>query len=189
MTDETVSRGQRLLSIARASISAALGKPLDVDESGEWLQEQGASFVTLRQSGQLRGCIGTLEAYRPLLADVKANAQLAALRDPRFPSLKLSELGMTQIEVSVLTPKQPLDFVSEAHAREQLQPGVDGVLLEYGNYRGTFLPQVWEQLPSADEFMRQLKRKAGLPMDFWSDDLKLYRYRVEKWSEAAPAER
>lgn len=184
MRNPTTIHGEKLLPIARASISTALGKAATADESGAWLQERGASFVTLKQHGLLRGCIGTLEAYRTLLADVKANAQAAALRDPRFPPLQLAELDITVIEVSVLTPKQPLAFESEAHARAQLQPGIDGLVFEYGRFHSTFLPQVWEQLPDAGEFMRQLKRKVGLPPDFWADGIKLYRYRVEKWSEA-----
>lgn len=189
MSDQTENRGQILLPIARASIAATLGQPFNADESARWLQERGASFVTLKQNDQLRGCIGTIEAHRTLLADVRANAQAAALRDPRFSPLTLAELDITRIEVSVLTPKEQLTFDSEGQARGQLHPGVDGVLLEYGSYRGTFLPQVWEQLPSTDEFMRQLKRKAGLPMDFWAEGIKLYRYRVEKWSETDDPER
>ncbi|MBS1186179.1 MAG: hypothetical protein H6R04_197 [Burkholderiaceae bacterium] len=183
MDDDTEDRGRILLPIARSSISAALGQPADADESAPWLTEPGACFVTLRKNQQLRGCIGTLEAYRPLLLDVKANAQAAALRDPRFSPLKQAEFSQIQIEVSLLTPKEPLQFTSEAHALEQLQPEVDGVIIEYGRHRSTFLPQVWEQLPSAAEFMKHLKQKAGLPGDFWSEELAIYRYRVSKWAE------
>lgn len=183
MDDAQTRRGQVLLQIARAAISSALGKPVSVDETPAWLQEPGASFVTLKRGQKLRGCIGSLEAHRPLLQDVKANAQAAALRDPRFAPLTLAELDRTQIEVSLLTPKEPLLFTSETDACEQLHPGIDGVLLEYGGHRGTFLPQVWEQLPSKTEFMRHLKQKAGLPQDFWADGIKLYRYHVQKWSE------
>ena len=189
MSDDIAQQGQILLPIARSSISTALGKPWQADESAPWLKEPGASFVTLKRGEKLRGCIGSLEAHRPLLLDVKANAQAAALRDPRFAPLTLIELDSTHIEVSVLTPKEPLSFTSEAHAHEQLRPGIDGVLLEYGRNRGTFLPQVWEQLPTAVEFLRHLKQKAGLPQDFWAKDLRLFRYQVQKWSEAnAPKE-
>ncbi|MBS1169260.1 MAG: hypothetical protein H6R01_178 [Burkholderiaceae bacterium] len=183
MDDDTEDRGRVLLPIARSSISTALGQPADADESAPWLAEPGACFVTLRQNRQLRGCIGTLEAYRPLLQDVKANAQAAALRDPRFSPLKRAEFSQIQIEVSLLTPKETLQFTSEAHALEQLQPDVDGVIIEYGRHRSTFLPQVWEQLPSVAEFMLHLKQKAGLPGDFWSEELAIYRYRVSKWAE------
>lgn len=180
----STDRGEILLSIARASISAALGRTHTADENAVWLQELGASFVTLTQDGQLRGCIGTLEARRSLLVDVKTNAVAAALRDPRFLPLTASELDRTEIEVSLLSPMQALRFNSEAHALDQLLPGVDGVVLEFGRYRSTFLPQVWEQLPTASEFIAHLKHKAGLPADFWAEGLQLSRYSVSKWKES-----
>jgi uncharacterized protein len=186
MSEIAVKSGEVLLPIARSSISTALGKPLKVDESRKWLHEQGASFVTLKQNEELRGCIGSLEAHRSLLLDVKANAQAAAFRDPRISPLTIEELDITRIEVSILSPKEPLAFTSEAHADEQLQPGIDGVTIEYGRHRSTFLPQVWEQLPSTKEFMMHLKQKAGLPHNFWSEDLKIFRYTVQKWAEADP---
>lgn len=184
MSNEFRARGNELLLIARDSISSAMGLPHGVEFSSPWLQQQGASFVTLQQDLKLRGCIGTLEPHRSLLHDVRANAQSAAMLDPRFPSLKPQELDHTIIEVSVLTPKVPLLFASETDVHEQLLPGIDGILIEYGHLRGTFLPQVWDQLPGKIEYMRQLKMKVGLPQDFWSEHLKIYRYRVTKWSEA-----
>lgn len=182
----STDRGQTLLAIAHASISTALGQPLQAAEDAHWLQQWGASFVTLTQHGQLRGCIGTLQARRSLLADVKSNAVSAALHDPRFLPLKASELAHTEIEVSVLSAMQALQFENEQHALDQLQPGVDGIALEYAHHRGTFLPQVWEQLPSKQDFLAQLKRKAGLPPGFWSEKLKLYRYSVAKYKESQP---
>jgi uncharacterized protein len=186
---QSASPGSTLLSIARASISTALGRPHAVAENAAWLHELGASFVTLTQQGQLRGCIGTVQSHRTLLTDVKANAVAAALRDTRFAPLTLRELATTRIEVSLLSPMQTLRFESEAHALAQLQPGVDGVLLEFEEYRSTFLPQVWEQLPTRSEFMAHLKHKAGLPPDFWAAGLRLQRYTVSKWkeSEIAPS--
>lgn len=175
--------GHTLLPIARAAISSALGRPHPAMEDALWLQEFGATFVTLTQAGQLRGCIGTLEARRPLLADVKANAVAAALQDPRFAPLRAGELVHTEIEVSLLSAMQPLQFESEAHALDQLQPGIDGVVFEFERYRSTFLPQVWEQLPSASEFIAHLKHKAGLPPDFWASGVRLQRYTVSKWKE------
>lgn len=175
--------GTILLPIARAAISTALGRTRVAAEDAVWLQELGASFVTLTQQGQLRGCIGTLEARRSLLADVKANAVAAALRDPRFLPLAVTELEYTEIEVSLLSPMRAMHFDSEAHALAQLRPGIDGVVLEFQHYRSTFLPQVWEQLPSAPEFMAHLKRKAGLPADFWAKGMRLQRYGVRKWKE------
>jgi AmmeMemoRadiSam system protein A len=175
--------GTTLLPIARAAISVALGRRIEVAEHGVWLQELGACFVTLMQDGQLRGCIGTLEACRTLLADVKENAVAAAVRDPRFPPLTAGELARTDIEVSVLSPMQALHFDTEMQALAQLRPGIDGLVLEFEHYRSTFLPQVWAQLPAAEEFIAQLKRKAGLPPHFWSEGLRLRRYTVSKWKE------
>ena len=182
MSSET---GVALLAIARSAIAQALGKPAAaVPEDDPTLQRTGACFVTLTQQGRLRGCIGSLQASRSLLADVKANAVAAALHDPRFPALSVSEMDRTEIEVSLLSPLQPVGFTSESHALAQLRPGVDGVVLEYGRHRSTFLPQVWEQLPNASEFIAHLKAKAGLPTDFWAHDLKLQRYQVSKWKES-----
>jgi len=173
-----------LLPAARGVISNALGKHTgSVDESAPWLHEKGASFVTLTMHQHLRGCIGTLEAHRPLLFDVKENAYAAAFRDPRFSPLTLAELDATEIEISLLSAQQPLSFNSEHDALAQLRPAVDGVVFEYGRYRSTFLPQVWEQLPDAGTFMAHLKHKAGLRPDFWNDEVRLYRYTVTKLKE------
>ena len=176
--------GHILLPIARATLSTALGHPLEAPEQAAWLQESGACFVTLTQRGQLRGCIGTLEAHRTLLADLKANALAAAFADPRFLPLSAGELVQTEIEVSLLSALQTMQFESEAHALAQLQPGIDGVVFEFAHHRSTFLPQVWEQLPSVPEFMAQLKRKAGLPPDFWAAGVRLQRYSVSQWKES-----
>ena len=184
MSTESANAGAILLPLARAAISTALGRPCTAAEDALWLQESGACFVTLTQQGQLRGCIGTLQAHRCLLADIKSNAVAAALHDPRFAPLTLAELAPTRIEVSLLSPLQPLHFVSEADALAQLRPGIDGVVFEFERYRSTFLPQVWEQLPSAREFMAHLKRKAGLAPDFWAKGVRLSRYTVSKWTEA-----
>jgi len=186
MHTDTVNTGQGkiLLPIARASISSALGRAYPADEQSPWLKEQGACFVTLTQNGELRGCIGTLEAHRSLLQDVKANAQAAALRDPRFAPLLAAELDNTEVEVSLLSAIKPLQFFSEQDALAQLKAGVHGVVFEYGQHRSTFLPQVWEQLPDVAEFMAHLKRKAGLPADFWAQEVRLSWYSVSKWKES-----
>ena len=173
-----------LLPIARAAIAQALGRKQGAAEDAPWLQEWGATFVTLTQQGRLRGCIGSLQARRSLLADVKANAVAAALQDPRFAPLTAQELDATQVEVSLLSALQPMVFSSEADALAQLRAGVDGVVLEYGRHRSTFLPQVWEQLPEATQFMAHLKRKAGLPEDFWAPEVTLQRYTVHKFRES-----
>jgi AmmeMemoRadiSam system protein A len=178
------NRGQTLLSIARASIVSARDGFHSADDGAPWLYEMGACFVTLTQQGDLRGCIGTLEARRSLVADVRANAIAAAFHDPRFPPLVERELDVTEIEVSLLSPMQALSFSSEAEALAQLRPEVDGVVFEFGARRSTFLPQVWEQLPTPDAFMAHLKRKAGLPGGFWAEDVRLLRYTVSKWKES-----
>ncbi|MDP2963592.1 MAG: AmmeMemoRadiSam system protein A [Sulfurimicrobium sp.] len=180
----STEQGKILLAIARATISSALGKAMQADESPPWLQEPGATFVTLTQQGELRGCIGSLEAHRPLLVDVKANALAAAFRDPRFPPLIADELDRTQVEVSLLSPLSPIVFNSEEDALAQLQPEVDGIVFEYEFYRSTFLPQVWEQLPQPAEFMAHLKHKAGLSPGFWDTNVRLFRYTVNKWKES-----
>jgi AmmeMemoRadiSam system protein A len=177
-------RGGVLLPIARASISSALGRVQQADEQAVWLQEKGACFVTLTQQGELRGCIGTLEAHCSLLQDVKANAHAAAFRDPRFAPLSAAELDETEVEISLLSTMQPLQFSGERDALTQLKPGVHGVVFEYGRHRSTFLPQVWEQLPSVVEFMAHLKYKAGLPPDFWAEEVRLSWYTVSKWKES-----
>ena len=177
-------RGSVLLPIARAAISNVLSVPHSADESASWLTEHGACFVTLTQHGELRGCIGTLQAHRPLLEDVKANAVAAALHDPRFPALRPAELDYTEVEISLLSPATNMSFESEADAGTQLRQGIDGIIFQYRHYRSTFLPQVWEQLPQPRDFMAHLKHKAGLSPAFWSEDVKLSRYGVVKWREA-----
>lgn len=179
-----IDPGPTLLALARAEISRALGRPMSVDGSAPWLQRPGASFVTLTQNGELRGCIGSLEAHRPLLQDVQANALAAAFHDPRFAPVTRDELDTIRVEVSLLSPSEALVFADEAAALAQLRPQVDGVIFEYGPHRSTFLPQVWEQLPDAKAFMAHLKRKAGLAPDFWDTTVRLSRYSVRKWREA-----
>jgi uncharacterized protein len=178
-----VERGVVLLPIARAAIARMLNVPHTADESAPWLAEHGACFVTLTQFGELRGCIGSLQAHRPLLDDVKNNAVSAAMRDPRFAPLNTEEFDITEIEISLLSPSQEIQVRDEADALAQMRPGVDGIVFEYGRYRSTFLPQVWKDLAQPRDFLAMLRRKAGLPDDFWADDVKLSRYSVTKWRE------
>ena len=175
--------GQSLLTIARNAIATQLGDAAKTVTPHPDLARPAASFVTLTQNGQLRGCIGSLEAYRPLASDVSENAVAAAFRDPRFPPLTPGELDRTRIEVSLLEAPEAMDFVDEADAIAQLHPGVDGLILTHNGRRSTFLPQVWETLPEPRLFMERLKLKAGLPADFWDKDVKLARYGVQKWKE------
>ncbi|MCR4303763.1 MAG: AmmeMemoRadiSam system protein A [Gallionella sp.] len=179
----TIERGNILLPIARAAISRVLNVPHTADETAPWLTEHGACFVTLTQSGELRGCIGSLQAHRPLLADVKSNAVSAALHDPRFTPLCAEELDITTVEISLLSATQAMEVRDEADALAQLRPNIDGIVFEYGHYRSTFLPQVWESLAQPRQFLAMLRRKAGLPDDFWAEGVKLSRYTVTKWSE------
>jgi AmmeMemoRadiSam system protein A len=174
--------GATLLRLARAAIGERLGQPAPAD-AGHARQEPGATFVTLTQQGNLRGCIGSLEAHRPLAQDVRENALAAAFRDPRFSPLAVEEFEFTSIEVSLLTPALPLAFRDEADFMGQLRPGVDGIVFQYGRHRSTFLPQVWESLPEPAQFMQQLKRKAGLPPNFWHQEVTIARYEVTKWKE------
>jgi len=177
-------RGEVLLPIARAAIARVLNVPHTADESAPWLAEHGACFVTLTQFGELRGCIGSLQAHQPLLADVKGNAVSAALQDPRFTPLSAEEFDITTVEISLLSSTQAMEVRDEADALAQLRPGVDGIVFEYGRYRSTFLPQVWESLAQPRDFLGMLRRKAGLPDDFWAAEVKLSRYTVTKWSES-----
>ncbi|MBI4190151.1 MAG: AmmeMemoRadiSam system protein A [Betaproteobacteria bacterium] len=175
--------GVVLLPLARASIAAQLGTTLAVHDAADWLRHTGACFVTLMQRGELRGCIGTLEAHRALGEDVKANAVAAAFRDPRFAPLEKHEFEMISVEVSVLSAVESLVFRNEEDALAQLKPEIDGVIFEYGYHRSTFLPQVWEDFSDPRVFLGHLKYKAGLPPDFWDPTVKLSRYTVIKWSE------
>jgi AmmeMemoRadiSam system protein A len=181
-----------VLQIARGAIEQALGVGGAVapPESSlpAWLREVGCAFVTLRRNGELRGCIGSLEAYRPLAEDIARNAVGAALNDRRFPPVTADELKSLDVEVSLLSPPVPLPCADEDDAMAKLRPGIDGVVIEFGRQRATFLPQVWENLPDARSFLRELKCKAGLPGDFWHPDLRVRRYGVEKHCERETVE-
>jgi AmmeMemoRadiSam system protein A len=174
--------GAALVTLARSAIGAEFGRPKSSAEHAE-LERLGATFVTLRMSDDLRGCIGTLEPVRNLRHDVQENARRAAFSDPRFPPLSQAELDAVDVEVSLLGASETMIFDDEDHLIAQLRPGVDGLILSYGLRRGTFLPQVWESLPEPQGFLRELKRKAGLPHDFWHRNLEVARYTVEKWTE------
>ncbi len=179
-----------LLTLARETITQAVyDHPLPTvpaEQMTERLRAPGASFVTLHtKAGALRGCIGSLSAYRPLVEDVQSNALAAAFRDPRFLPVTARELPNLEIEVSVLSEPQPLVFDGPEDLVRKLRPGVDGVVLQKGWHRATFLPQVWEQLPSPETFLEQLCYKAGLPKDAWRfPGVEVEIYQVEKFAEA-----
>lgn len=174
-----------LLDIARRSIRQGLeqSRPLsvDADEYDKPLRAQRASFVTLNLNGMLRGCIGHLEATQPLVEDVADNAFSAAFRDPRFAPVSSQEFESLELHISVLTPAEPLACSSEKDLLMKLRPYRDGLILSEGVHRGTFLPSVWEQLPDPKDFLRHLKRKAGLADDHWSEKLAVYRYETESF--------
>lgn len=174
---------QLLLKVARDSIAHGLKhhRPLPVDPSShpKELQAVRATFVTLERRGQLRGCIGNLKASLPLVHDVAENAFSAAFRDPRFDPMTEEELKNLDIHISVLSAPEQMSFSSEADFLKQLRPGVDGIILQEGWNRGTFLPSVWEELPNPADFLKHLKLKAGLPMNYWSDTMAAWRYTTE----------
>jgi AmmeMemoRadiSam system protein A len=143
-----------------------------------------ASFVTLNIADRLRGCIGRLEATRPLVEDLADNAFSAAFRDPRFPPLSALEYTQIALHVSILSPATELEFNDQADLVRRIRPGIDGLILIEGSHRGTFLPSVWESLPEPREFIAQLKVKAGLPADYWSDRIKVLRYTTESFGRA-----
>ena len=186
MSGSTEGRGVLLLKLAREVLEENLleeGVSYAPPEE-TWLYEDGATFVTLKLAGKLRGCIGSIEPQRAIVDDVRRNAVAAAFRDPRFPALTAKELQRVQIEVSLLSPVEPLAAASQEELLACLRPGTDGVVLNCGPRRSTFLPQVWKQLKTPAEFLLGLKRKAGLDTEFWSSDLEFGRYTVEKWAEA-----
>ncbi len=170
----------RLSDIARESIKHGLehGKALAVrvDEWPQSLRSLGASFVTLKKRQTLRGCIGNLEASRPLVEDVAENAYAAAFRDPRFPALTEKEFDQLEIGISVLSRPETMTFHTQEDLIDQLRPGVDGLILTDGIRRGTFLPSVWENIPDRRNFIEQLKRKVGLDAEYWSNKIRVERY-------------
>ncbi len=199
MTAQTSSRslspeeGRWLLRLAREALEHGVRgqelPPLNWDVLPPRLREPGATFVTLYEGGNLRGCIGGLEPRWPLAEDVRVHALAAALQDPRFPPVTPQELPNIKIEISVLSPLQILEYQTPEDLLRQLRPGMDGVLLEdpERGVRATFLPQVWEKLPDPRAFLSHLALKAGLPPDAWlRRPLRIWRYQVEELHEGEP---
>jgi AmmeMemoRadiSam system protein A len=188
-------QGGYLLKVARRTIEEALELPGTggIDRPGraemdhpDWLEAPAAAFVTLHtRSGDLRGCIGSLIARRSLIEDVRSNALAAAFEDPRFPRLTADELPGIVIEVSVLTAPEPLSYAGAEELVHKLTPNIDGVILEQGRHRATFLPQVWDQLPMPEEFLNHLCYKAGLSATAWrKGDLAVSTYQVQEFEES-----
>jgi len=180
---------RQLLTLARASIQhglthrqALLPKQENFDDH---LLENGAAFVTLEKHHELRGCIGSVEAYRPLVEDVAEHAWNAAFADPRFNPLTSNEFIVLQIEISVLTQPEDMNVTSEEDLKQQLVPGRDGLIIRDGFHRGLFLPAVWDKLPDVESFLSHLMQKAGLPTGYWSDTITFQRFYSFEFNDAA----
>jgi len=184
----TEEQGKFLLALARKNIASYLseGHKLKIEngESQDWLKENGAVFVTLQLDGALRGCIGSLTAYRSLNDDLISHSYNAAFEDPRFPPLAIEEFESVKIEVSVLSKRKPVDYVDYDDLKLLIKPFHDGVYLIHGAHSATFLPQVWEQLPDFDLFFRHLCLKAGLlPEVMKTAHPQIEKYSVQKFKE------
>ncbi|MFN8039822.1 MAG: AmmeMemoRadiSam system protein A [Acidimicrobiales bacterium] len=178
-----------LLDLAVTAIRARLeGQRLQIDHArlSPTLAAPGASFVTLREGDRLLGCIGTIQPTDPLADDVAHNAEQAAFADPRLPALTPTEFEVMEVKVSVLSPLERLAVRSPAELAAVVVPGADGLLLDSRRAHGTFLPSVWEQLPSVDDFLHHLWRKAGLRPFAWPDDLQVLRYRTLEFGDPGP---
>ncbi len=186
MSNLTTKEREILLQIAERAISRRAQEEsvpaLELESLTPRLQQTGASFVTLTLASRLRGCIGSLTGRRPLAQDVQENALAAAFHDPRFPPLRAAELATLTLESSVLSAPQPLSYDGPEELLAKLRPGIEGVVLQHGIRRATFLPQVWEQLREPREFLSHLCAKAGLPRDAWRQpEIKISTYQVEKF--------
>jgi hypothetical protein len=179
-----------VIALAKAAILVALNQPEDFDlenalKSYPALEENGAAFVTINKepNEQLRGCIGSLQAYRPLYKDIIMNAQAAALRDPRFLPLGVEELDQISIEVSILSEPQALQYADIDDLKRKVVPFEDGIVLKLHGKQATYLPQVWEQLPKFDDFFSSLCMKANLSSNCLSQHPEISTYRVKKYKE------
>lgn len=176
---------QQLREIALSSILHGLDKgeplPIKLSTYDNDLQTKRATFVTLHKHKQLRGCIGILEPLRPLVEDIAHNAFAAAFSDSRFPPVTADEIDQLDIHISILATPQEIVFSSEADLVAQLQPGIDGLIIQEGNHRGTFLPSVWDAVENKQEFLNHLKQKSSLPANYWSDSIRIQRYTVEEF--------
>ena len=191
MSDEDrLTPEERLLLLEQARRSLELGvcavplEPLRLEDFPLRLRQHGVTFVTLTIDGKLRGCVGALEAYQPLVEDVREHALAAAFEDYRFAPVRSDELEDISIEISRLTTPQPLDYDNPEDLLKKLNRGIDGVVLKDGLRRATFLPQVWQKLPSPITFLEHLCQKMGAPPDLWRRQiLEVLIYQVEEFHE------
>jgi AmmeMemoRadiSam system protein A len=179
----TPEQGQALLALARASIASGFGGHKPEHSKEPWLNEPGATFVSLHQRGDLRGCVGNIRPLPSLYESVVRNARAAAFDDSRFAPLPEKELAGTKLEVTVLSPLEKVPVDSEEDALAKLRPGTDGVVLSYQGRNAVFIPQMWEQLPDPKEFLHHLKRKARFPDD-WRPGMSIERFTAEHWEES-----
>ena len=147
------------------------------------LDEEGACFVTLEKDGMLRGCIGSIVAHRPLITDLVENTRNAAFNDKRFNPVTAEEVDGLKVNVSILTPAYKIDFENEEDLLNKITPNKDGIIIIDGEHQGVYLPSVWEELPDKKEFLNSLKEKAGLEKDYWSNELKAYRFETIYFKE------
>jgi AmmeMemoRadiSam system protein A len=190
MTDATLTEEEKrtLLDLARHALEDGVRgqklAPLDLPSLSPRLQACGASFVTLKINGNLRGCIGVLEPCQALVEDVREHAIAAALQDFRFPVVCPEELPLIKLEISRLTVPLALEYCSPADLLANLRSGIDGVVLRDGPRRATFLPQVWEKLPDPADFLDSLCYKLGVAPDLWrKKHLDVLVYQVEEFHE------
>lgn len=184
-----------LLQIAKTAILSKFDSSYTIDKNAlikryPFLSNEGAAFVTLHYDDELRGCIGSIVAHTTLIDDIIHNAQSAAFRDPRFAPLENREFGHLNLEVSLLTKPEIIEYLNYEDLKQKIVPSKDGLILKYGEYQGTFLPQVWEQIPSIEQFLEHLSYKANANPSIYAHHPSMYRYRVEaieeKFDEVQP---
>ncbi len=173
---------KQLLQLARETIKSRFSSSFKLETVPPEFQEKRGVFTTLHKQGKLRGCVGCLQPVKPLHEAIKENALNAAFHDPRFPPLKDEELAETEIEISILTVPQKLDYSSPAELVRKLRPKIDGVILKTKSHSATFLPQVWEEISDPFDFLERLTWKAGLPPHAW-ETAEIYVYQVERFKE------
>jgi AmmeMemoRadiSam system protein A len=182
------TRGPILAAWARAHLRHALGGPQAERPVEPWAADLAATFVTLRwTNGELQGCIGSLAAVRSIADDVADHVVSAALHDPRSSPIAIDDIDNLDLEVSLLSPLEPIEFADEPSAKAAIRAGTDGLVFAAHGRRSTLLPIMWKQLPTVDSFVAALKQKAGLSTKFWSDDVKLWRYTTDRYEDPAPA--
>lgn len=174
-----------LLDIAKKSIEKKFDSSIKINKEQllkdfPFLAQNGATFVTLTLNNQLRGCIGSLQAHRPLLDDLISNANAAAFEDPRFYELTLDEFKKVKIEISILSTPVEVIYTDIEDLKSKIKPNIHGVILQKDGRKSTFLPQVWEQLPSFEEFFSHLCHKGSFEVNCLNFHPSVFIYEVNK---------